>query len=104
MARSRTDHVDLAAPPDVALKALHDAVCSLAKPETVEVDGWVVRGRVGVSARSWGDLVTGTVLTGPGGTRVTVESKSRLPTQIVDWGKHRKNVKEILSRLSALNG
>lgn len=104
MARSRTDHVDLAVTPEAALKALHDAVSAMAKPETVQVDGSVVTGRVGVSARSWGDLLTGTVLTGPGATRVTVESKSRLPTQIVDWGKHRKNVNEVLSRVSAPNG
>ncbi|UYM04343.1 hypothetical protein [Solicola gregarius] len=104
MARSRTDHLDVLAPPDVALRALHEAIASIAKPETVRVDGWVVTGRVGVSARSWGDLLTGTILTGPGGTRVTVESKARLPTQLVDMGKHRKNVDAVLTRLSGLTG
>lgn len=103
MARSRRGHLDVAAPPDVALRALYDAMAAIAKPETMQVDGWVVEARVGVSARSWGDLLTGTILTGPGGTRVTVESRSRMPTQVIDWGKHRKNVDDVLSRVSALN-
>ena len=104
MARVRTGHIDVAAPPDVALRALYDAIGAIAKPETMRVDGWIITARVGVSARSWGDLLTGSILTGPGGTRITVESKSRMPTQVVDWGKHRKNVNEVLSRVSGLVG
>ena len=105
MPRSRTDHLDVSAPPDVALRALHQAVSALAKQETIAVDGSTITGRVGVSARSWGDLLTGTVQPVPNGSRVTVKSRSRLRTQFLDWGKHRKNVTEVLARVtSALGG
>lgn len=104
MARSRAGYIDIAAPPDVAFRALCDAVAALAKPETVQVEGWVVTGTAGVSMRSWGDLLTGTVLTGPRGTRVTIESKSWMPMQFIDWGKHRANIGQILSQVGALNG
>ena len=105
MPRSRTDHLDVPASPDAALRALHEAVAAIAKQETIAVDGPMVTARVGVSARSWGDLLTGTVQPGPNGSRITVESKSRLPTQILDWGKHRKNINEVLSRVNnALGG
>lgn len=98
MGKSYDEFVDMTMPPDVAFRALYDAIGAIAKPDSVRVDGWTVTGTVGVNWKSWGEAVAGRVLTGAGGTRVEVSSRCRLATQLFDYGKNRRNVRQVLER------
>ena len=49
-----------------------------------------------MSVRSWGEDITVTV--GTDGT-AEIMSECRFPTQILDWGKNRANVTQLLSTL-----
>ena len=100
MPNSYDGHVDLATPPDAAFRTLYEAIGSIAKPDSVQVDGWVVTATVGVNWKSWGEEVAGRVLTGPGGTRVEVTSQCRMKTTLFDYGKNRKNVEGVLAHFA----
>lgn len=97
MGKSYDDHVDLAMPPAAALRTLYDAIGAIAKADSLQVDGWVVTATVGTGWKSWGEKVAGRVLTGPGGTRVEVKSACRLATQVIDMGKNKQNVRQVLA-------
>ncbi|MFG2045220.1 hypothetical protein [Dactylosporangium sp. NPDC048998] len=57
--------------------------------------GWI-RARAPINVRSWGEDITVTV--GADG-QVEIVSECRLATQILDWGKNRANVAQLLSKL-----
>lgn len=65
---------------------------------TLSALGWTAYGHwsgsrfvaaVGVSFWSWGEKITVDI---DGESTIWVESKCRLPTQCIDWGKNRRNV------------
>lgn len=54
-----------------------------------------------VSLLSWGEDVTASIGFGQRGSVVTLTSESSMPTQVVDWGRNRRNVERILGHLRA---
>ncbi|WP_434739803.1 hypothetical protein [Micromonospora sp. SH-82] len=61
----------------------------------------MVTAAIGVSARSWGEVITCRIVPDVGGTaRVTVSSRSKVKTTLFDWGANRRNVGEVLRLLS----
>lgn len=100
MAKSYDGSVDVAMPPDAAFHTLHQAIGSITKPESLQVNGWDVTATVGISMKSWGEHIAGRVLVGPGGTRVEVTSECRWKTTLFDYGKNRKNVESILAHFA----
>ena len=64
---------------------------------------WEVQASRPISMVTWGERITVTSATNPGGgTQVIVES--RLSFGLVDWGRNRRNVDEILDALDAWFG
>ena len=56
----------------------------------------------GMSVTSWGEKITVTLLPiNEYQTGITVYSECALPTQIIDWGKNKENVTNILNILYA---
>jgi hypothetical protein len=51
---------------------------------------------------SWGETVEAWISHGPQGAVVRLRSKCALPTQVIDWGKNRKNVERIVEALRLL--
>lgn len=61
--------------------------------------------RSGVTFSSWGENVQiAAYALSPVTTQVTVRSECSLPTQIIDWGKNKSNVKSIHAQLSSIAG
>lgn len=67
------------------------------KSENPEQDGVWFRILHGMSAASYGEKITVTLKALPGQTSVHVHSECGLPTQLVDYGKNRKNVEAIFA-------
>ena len=61
----------------------------------------IITGKFGANLFSWGEEVTVTI-TDNGD--VTIKSACVLPTQIIDWGRNKKNVIKIFSLLAVMNG
>jgi len=53
----------------------------------------------GTTFSSWGEKITVTLTRNDGGTGVDILSECGMPTQVVDWGKNRKNVIAIFNHL-----
>jgi hypothetical protein len=68
--------------------------------ETDIPQGWI-RARAPMSSRSWGENLTITVSTNG---KTEIISESRVRTTLVDWGKNKANVNELLSRLRSALG
>ena len=50
----------------------------------------------GVSFSSWGEKITVTLIDMMNYVRVDIYSECSLPTQIIDWGKNRENVHNVI--------
>lgn len=61
----------------------------------------VIEANVSVSLFSWGEKLSISVTPKDGGSSVSVESKSRLPVVLLDWGKNKRNVTKLLEQLNA---
>ena len=101
MASSYQATFQVAGHPQAVEQAVYHALVA-AGLTSVHGGGGVVYGSVPISWTSWGENVTAVVGFGPAGALVTVESRCALPTQLVDWGKNRKNVEQIVQHLRAL--
>ena len=60
------------------------------------------RGNSSMSLMSWGENITVTVQEADGGSVVTIESKSRFPLTLVDWGRNGRNVNKLFDQLARL--
>lgn len=58
--------------------------------------------RTRVSLWSWGERVTCTIASAHGGFVVRVESKSLIPTTLIDYGVNRRNVERVVRVLENL--
>ncbi len=67
------------------------------KSENPMPDGVWFRILHGMSAASYGEKITVTLKALPGQTSVHIHSECGLPTQLVDYGKNRKNVEAIFA-------
>lgn len=101
MAADHRTTIEIAAPPQVAEGAVYQAFLA-AGLTGVRGGGGVMYGSVPVGWRSWGENVSATVGFGPQGAVVTLRSECAMPTQLVDWGKNRKNVERIVEALRTL--
>jgi len=61
----------------------------------------VIEAKVSVSLFSWGENVRISVAPADGGSVVSVESRSRFPLTLIDWGKNKRNVNRFLDSLNA---
>lgn len=104
MASSRMT-ATFARPPDEVWEAVAGAVTGIGIGASVaemrQQDRWL-KAFVSISFWSWGEVLELTVRPHDGGSQVTVESKSRFPLTLVDWGKNSRNVAGVLGRLKAL--
>lgn len=100
MARSHSVTVEVALPPQQAEAAVYQALVS-AGVTGARGGGGFLRGAYTVSLLSWGEDVTASIGFGQRGSVVTLTSESSMPTQVVDWGRNRRNVERILGHLRA---
>ena len=61
----------------------------------VHTEGITVHGSIEASLWSWGENLSVMVEPDAAGAKVTASSRSALATQIIDYGRHRKNVEAI---------
>lgn len=61
----------------------------------VYTEGITVHGSIDANMWSWGENLSIMVEPDSAGARVTASSRSTLATQIVDYGRHRKNVEAL---------
>jgi hypothetical protein len=88
-------------PQDVWPKLTSAVSASGASVTKADSAAGVIEATVGVSIWSWGEKMLITVVPKDGGSFVTVESKSRVPLTLFDWGKNKRNVEKLLAQLSA---
>ena len=79
------------------------------KSENPIADGVWYRFHHGTTFTSWGEKITITLgRVGEASTSLSIFSECALPTQVIDWGKNRKNVHNIFEyiekQLAARNG
>ena len=55
---------------------------------------------VGMTFQSWGEVVRVTAYAGEMGSVLNIESRSKVPITLTDWGKNRRNVETVLEELS----
>ncbi|GAB10428.1 hypothetical protein GOARA_056_01760 [Gordonia araii NBRC 100433] len=100
MPTSRTADRPYAIPPDaafaIAAEALRTLFGSVSRigPTTLEA-------RSSLGWASWGEIITVDVQAADGGSLARVHSRSALPTQFLDWGKHAKNLSQVFSAIDA---
>ncbi|WP_026690895.1 hypothetical protein [Alteribacter aurantiacus] len=81
-----------------AVKRCENAINSLggASVKDVEMEKGIVRGRTGMSFRSWGEKLSCIVEeTDAEKTVVTIESRPIIPITLVDYGVNKKNVNKM---------
>ncbi|HIY66947.1 MAG TPA: hypothetical protein H9830_11805 [Candidatus Agrococcus pullicola] len=98
MPASRTRVLEFPVDVNTALEASRHAVAAVIEG-TPRVNGRTVTGSVRTSWASWGENLTLTVSDVANGSRITVRSASKMPTQFLDWGKHRKNLNRLQHEL-----
>lgn len=101
MAASHMITVEVALPPEQAEAAVYQAFLN-AGLSAVNGGAGQMRGTTTVGWRSWGENVEAWISHGPRGTSVRLRSECALPTQVVDWGKNRKNVEQVVDALRLL--
>ena len=74
--------------------------CRFAVKQSDAARGWI-RARAPMTFLSWGENITITVRMNG---NIEIISETRVPTQIVDWGKNRANVNELFSKLRSALG
>jgi len=90
--------IEIAGSPQEVTQRLFHALGSLPGASPPLVQGPSISTNLGTSMMSWGERVTAHVQPGPQGCLVTVRSVSAFA--LVDWGRNKKNVNAVLSRLA----
>lgn len=98
MAASYRTTIEVAAPPQQVEGAVYQAFAS-AGLTSVRGGGGTMYGSVPFGWRSWGENVSATIGFGPRGAVVTLHSECAMPTQLLDWGKNRKNIERVVEAL-----
>ena len=101
MAASHMITIEVAVPPEQAEAALYQAFVS-AGLGGVGGGAGRMRGKTPMSLMSWGENVEAWISHGPRGASVRLRSECAFPTQVIDWGKNRKNVDRIFEALRLL--
>ena len=102
MGASVTHTSSFAFTPPAVFDAMYRALASMATVRQVDAERLYVAGTAGVSVASWGERIQVWVTPGSPETIVTVESRCKLPMQLVDWGRNRRNVNRLLKAANVL--
>ncbi len=98
MAHSFTQTIELALAPQQAEAAVYQALVT-AGVVGVHGGGGMLEGTTSVGWSSWGEKITAVVGFGPRGSVVTLTSTCSMPTQVVDFGKNKKNLAKVVEAL-----
>lgn len=74
----------------------HAVLNSMPSTSVTESQPEIIRASVGTGILSWGENVTLHMSDTQQGTAVRIRSQCSFPLQLIDWGKNRKNVQEIV--------
>ncbi|MFC0100989.1 DUF1499 domain-containing protein [Micromonospora marina] len=86
--------------PAEAMERLKDALQALGRVKSAKVmAGNSISVKTGISIKSWGETVTGSVGPASDGTVVHVRSQSRVRTTLIDYGRNRQNVKQVIEMI-----
>lgn len=85
-------------PEQVAAQAQH-VLAALPKGRNVWVSPPVIGADTGIGALSWGEKLQVHLAQVQGGTAARITSECAFPLQLVDYGKNRKNVEQIVAGL-----
>ena len=88
--------------PAAVFDAVHKALASISVVQEVDAEGQYAAGAIGWSMRSWGERIQIWVEPAPPGTILTVESRCKVRTQVIDWGRNRSNVDRLLETVKEL--
>ncbi|WP_024794819.1 hypothetical protein [Tomitella biformata] len=99
MASSNTASISFPYPPDQLHRASYDTLIEICAPASVIANVPTVTGRTAISWKTFGEDIFLQVSTGQQGSALTITSKSMLPTQVIDFGAHRRNVAKIVDAL-----
>lgn len=87
--------------PDQALLAARDAVLSLRKSKVAKMAGRTLEARIGMSFRTFGEVIVVSAEAADAGTsRLSIESRPRMPGTELDHGKSYENVERIFAHLA----
>lgn len=101
MAASHMITIEIALPPEQAEATLYQAFLN-AGLTGVAGGGGQMRGTTEMGLMSWGEKVEAWISHGPRGATVQLRSACPLPTQVIDFGKNRKNVERVVEALRLL--
>ncbi len=96
---SYEEHIEIAAAPHELTQRLFHALAALRGAGLPVVQGPWVSTEIGMTMMSWGERVTALVQPGPHACLVTVKSTSTFA--LIDWGRNKRHVTEVLSRIAA---
>jgi hypothetical protein len=88
--------------PAAVFDAVYKALASIATVQQVDPAGHYAAGAIGWSMRSWGERIQIWVQPAPPGTLLTVESRCKVWTQVIDWGRNGSNVDRLLKTVKEL--
>lgn len=96
-----------AAPPERVLAALQEGAEAIPHAHVSDLTPTRLEASVGVSRASWGEVIEAEVRPpappSDGVTAVVVESRSKLGSTLVDWGKNQRNVDALLEAVDRLD-
>lgn len=88
------------APPDQVAQRVCQVVAALPKAAGVTLNPPYVTASIGTGLWSWGEKILVQLSEVPGGAAVRIRSECVFPLQLVDYGKNRRNVEQIVAGLT----
>lgn len=87
-------------PPETALSRARDAALRIPRAHLRSSTAEAVEVAVGMTFRSWGEVVRVTAHAREESTVLSIQSRSKVSITFTDWGKNRRNVETVLGGLS----
>lgn len=87
-------------PPETALARARDAALRIPRAHLRSSTATAVEVAVGMTSKSWGEVVRVTAHAREKGTVLNIQSRSNVSITFTDWGKNRHNVETVLEGLS----
>lgn len=101
MGRKFEQQVTVPLPPEQVAALAQQALATVPKAAGIFVQPPTITASTGVGVWSWGEKLLVHLSRVPEGTQVHVRSECAFPLQLVDYGKNRKNVEQIVAGLQA---
>lgn len=99
MGRSFEQRITVPLPPEQVAPLVQQALATVPKANGIYLNPPTITASTGIGAFSWGEKLLVHLSRVPDGTEVMVRSECAFPLQLVDYGKNRKNVEQILRAL-----